>query len=88
MANQQLYDLLLRGMSEEFPVVSVRTEEDMWRVYFNDIIVREINPLTTRRMKCYFEQDAIVEFTMEELEILLSEMYEKQHEEEMDVYRK
>ena len=69
--------LLLRDLPEKFNIslIQIVNEDDFFRVIYEDIVIREIEPLITRRMKCYFEDKMYIEFTREELDILLKTMY-------------
>lgn len=49
-------------------------DEDTFKVFHDDVLIREINPFLTRRLKCYFEEDTFIEFTREELNIIFGEM--------------
>lgn len=53
-------------------------DEDTFKVFHDDVLIREMNPFLSRRLKCYFEEYPFIEFTREELNIILAEMQRTQ----------
>lgn len=59
---------------QQLALVDLKEENDCFRVYFNDIIIREIAPYETRRVTCFFEEKQYFELSRDDLETLLKSM--------------
>lgn len=66
--------ILCRNIQVAYQLLDLREENDCFRIYFDDIIIREIAPYETRRVTCFFEEKQYFELSRDDLEILLKSL--------------